>query len=322
MPDTALHRTSHQVEVAAPAGVVYGLIADAVRWPLFFAPTVHVEPLDLEGAEQRLRMWALANGEVKSWVTRRRLDPGARRIEFRQETTAPPVKSMFGTWSIVQLPGGISRLTLLHHFSVDDDHTDDVTSVERACGTNVRVQLANVKHLAERWTVLDELVLTIEDAIRINGPAELVYDFLYRAEDWPERLPNLTRLHLVEDVPGVQMISMDTVTSDGSEHTTRSVRVCFPHGGRIVYKLTETPALIVAHAGEWSVEPDENGVKVTAHHQVVLREQEVAKVLGNGTDLAAARQYVRQSLGHDSTTILQLAKRHAESAVRMLTPRP
>ncbi|TJZ52118.1 cyclase [Streptomyces piniterrae] len=317
MPVTALHRTSHQIDVAAPAGVVYGLIADAVRWPLFLAPNVHVEPLDLEGSEQRLRVWTLANGRVTSWVTRRRLDPCARRIDFRQEMSAPPVESMSGTWSVEQLPDGSARLTLLHAFSVAGDRAEDVAWVERARDANTRAQLANLKELAERWTVLDDLVLTFEDAVRVNGPAELVYDFLYRAGDWPEVLPHLKRVDLVEDVSGIQMLSADTVMADGREHTIRSVRVCFPHGGRIVHKLTEPPALIAAHAGEWSVEPDETGVTVIAQHHVVLREQDIAPVLGEGAGLAAARRYVRHTLGRASTTILGLAKRHAESAVRL-----
>ncbi len=58
-----------------------------------------------------------------------------------------------------------------------------------ACDINSRAELDSIKRLAERWTRLDELVLSFEDSVRINGPAELVYDFLYRVGDWPDLIP-------------------------------------------------------------------------------------------------------------------------------------
>src|SRR5690242_12559697 len=117
MPAPVVHRTSHRIEVAAPAGIVYGFIADAERWPLFFAPNVYVQVLDLQGGEQRLRMWALAGEGVTSWITRRTLDPGARRIEFGRERGSPAAPAMRGVWSVEQLPGGSSVLTLEREFT-------------------------------------------------------------------------------------------------------------------------------------------------------------------------------------------------------------
>ncbi|MEU0743942.1 aromatase/cyclase [Streptomyces sp. NPDC006134] len=318
MSSERVHRTEHSVEVDAGAGVVYGLIADAVRWPLFFPPNVNVERLEFDGTHERLRMWATANGEVRSWISERVLDPRERRIEFRQTRPQAPVETMHGTWTVEERPGGTSRLTLLHDFTVAGDRPGDAEWVERACDSNSRAELDNIKRLAERWTRLDELVLSFEDSVRVNGPAELVYDFLYRVADWPDLIPHVSRLDLTEDSPGVQVMSMDTLTADGSAHTTESVRICFPHAGRIVYKQTATPALMEAHTGEWSVVPDETGVTVVSQHSVVLREEAVERVLGAGADLAAARRYVRRALGQNSTATLALARRHAESSVRVL----
>ncbi|MEV7020232.1 aromatase/cyclase [Streptomyces sp. NPDC093991] len=318
MSSGRVHRTEHSVEVDAAAGVVYGLIADAVQWPLFFPPNVYVERLEFDGTHERLRMWATANGEIRSWISQRMQDPQARRIEFHQTRPQAPVETMHGTWIVEERPGGTSLLRLLHDFTVAGDRPGDVEWVERACDSNSRAELANLKRLAERWTRLDELVLSFEDSVRVDGPAELVYDFLYRAADWPELIPHVSRLDLTEDSPGVQVMSMDTLTADGSAHTTESVRICFPHAGRIVYKQTATPALMEAHTGEWSVVPDASGVTVVSQHSVVLREEAVEQVLGAGADLAAARRYVRQALGRNSTATLGLAKRHAESAIRVL----
>ncbi|MER7200566.1 cyclase [Streptomyces sp. CB01635] len=313
-----VHRTTHEVNVGAPAGVVYGLIADAVKWPLYFPPSVHVEQLEFDGGHERLRMWATANDQVKSWTSRRTLDPERRRVEFRQELPAAPVQSMGGTWIVDSLGADRSRLTLLHDFTVADDDPDEVAWVERATATNSRAELDNLSRLAERWARLDELVLSFEDSVRVHGPAELVYDFLYRIGDWPELVPHVSRLDFTEDEPGVQVMSMDTRTADGSSHTTESVRVCFPHAGRIVYKQTATPALMAAHTGEWSVVPDETGTTVISQHSVVLREENIAKVLGEDADIARARRYVRDALGRNSTATLNLAKKHAESAVTVL----
>ncbi|MFI6875849.1 aromatase/cyclase [Streptomyces sp. NPDC050400] len=313
-----VHRTTHSVQVDAAAGVVYGLISDAVQWPLYFPPNVNVERLEFDGTHERLRMWATANGEVRSWISERVQDPQERRIEFRQTVPQAPVETMHGTWIVEERPGGTSLLTLLHDFTVVGDRPDDVAWVESACDTNSRAELDNIKRLAERWTRLDELVLSFEDSVRINGPAELVYDFLYRVGDWPDLIPHVSRLDLTEDSPGVQIMSMDTLTADGSTHTTESVRICFPHAGRIVYKQTTTPALMEAHTGEWSVVPDETGVTVVSQHSVVLREEAVTRVLGPAADLTTARRYVRQALGRNSTATLELARQHAESAIHVL----
>ncbi|CAL9640200.1 hypothetical protein SUDANB32_06311 [Streptomyces sp. enrichment culture] len=315
MTGERVHRTSHSTEVAAPAGIVYGLIADAERWPLFFPPNVHVERLETDGTNERLRMWATANGQVRSWISQRVQDPATRRVEFCQSHPQAPVRTMRGTWAVEELPGNTTQLTLLHDFTVHGDRPQDTAWVERAVDTNSRAELAGLKQLAERWTRLDELVLSFQDIVRVDAPAEPVYDFLYRAADWPRLIPHVARLDLTEDQPGVQVMTMDTLTADGAAHTTRSVRICFPHAGRIVYKQTATPALMEAHTGEWSVVFDGSGTTAVAQHTVVLREDAVERVLGPGADLAQARRHVREALGRNSTATLELARRHAQSTL-------
>ncbi len=54
----------HQIAVDAPAAEVYQLIADVAQWPRLFSPTVHVEYLDRSPGQERIRIWAMANGEV------------------------------------------------------------------------------------------------------------------------------------------------------------------------------------------------------------------------------------------------------------------
>ncbi|MDN3027284.1 aromatase/cyclase [Streptomyces sp. S.PB5] len=310
-----VHRTAHEVEIAAPATVVHGLISNAVHWPLFFPPNVHVEQLESDGTQERLRMWATANGTVKSWTSRRRLDAAARRVDFRQEVSAAPLTGMGGSWIVEERGASSCRLVLLHDFTVGGDRPEDVAWVERATDTNSRAELGRVKNLAERWTRLDDLVLSFEDSVRVQGPPEPVYDFLHRVADWPELVPHVDRLDVTEDSPGVQVMSMDTRTADGSVHTTESIRVCFPEALRIVYKQTATPALMDAHTGAWSVVSDGTGATVTSRHSVVLREEAIVPVLGEGATVEQARRYVREALGRNSTATLHLARQHAESAL-------
>ncbi|MDG9720160.1 aromatase/cyclase [Streptomyces sp. DH24] len=310
-------RATRKIKVAAPAGVVYALIADASKWPLYFSPNVHVERLEFDGERERLRMWCIMDGPLKSWTTWRHLDPVERRVEFRQELPVSSLHAPGGVLSVREEGPHDTELRLRYDFSVTDDLPDDVTWGERGADRYSRTQLADLKHFAEQWTRLDELMLSFEDSIRIKGPAELAYDFLYRAADWPELVPHVTRVGLTEDTPGVQRMTMQTLNEYGA-HSTESVRICFPHAGRIVWKQTATPELLAAHTGEWSVVPDETGVTVAARQNVVLREDHITAVLGEHAGLTDARRYAREALGNHCLALLSLAKLHAESAVRML----
>jgi uncharacterized membrane protein len=308
----------HNVHVAAPAGVVYALAADTSNWPLYISPTVHVERLEFDGERERVRMWNLLSGQLKSWTSWRHLDPVERRIEFRQELPTAPLESLGGVLSVREEGPHSSVLELEYDFTVAGDVPDDVEWAEEATAGLGRTQLAELKILAERWSRLDELMLSFEDSIRIHGPAELAYDFLYRAGDWPELMPHVTRAHVTEDTPGVQRVAMETLTEYGSQ-STEAERICFPHAGRIIYKHTTSLALLAAHTGEWSVVPDETGVTVTARQNVVLRAENVTAALGSeSAGFARARRYVRERLGQEAQATLALAKQHAESLVRML----
>lgn len=313
-----VHRTQYAVDVAAPAGVVYGLIADTTQWPLFVPASIHVERLDFDGSQDRFHMWVLANGQVRSWLSHRTLDAARRRIEFRQETPAEPVSSMGGGWTVEPLGPDRCRLNLEHDFTVAGNRLEDVAWVRRATDTNSRAELERLRETAERWNRLDDLLLTFEDSVRINGPAELVYDFLYRIADWPDLMPHVARTDVAEPRPGVQLTGVDILSADGATHTMEAVRVCFPHSGRILWKHTRPSPLADAHTGEWSVIPDEQGVQVIARHSVLLREEGIEEVLGAGADLARARAHVRETASRFSLATLEFAGQHAGTAVRTL----
>ncbi|MFI8238052.1 aromatase/cyclase [Streptomyces sp. NPDC085866] len=310
--EPAVHHTSHTVDVQAPPEAVYAIVSDVAQWPLRFAPNVHVEHLERTATTERIQIWATANGEVRTWISRRELDPAARRVTFRQEVSSPPVAYMQGEWIITPAADGTSHLELTHDFRAVDDDPAGVEWITRATDRNSAAELDAVRALAEQYARLGELELTFEDTVRVDGSADDVFDFLYQAQEWPSRLPHVDRLELQEDTTGIQVMSMDTRTADGSVHTTRSIRVALGRE-RILYKQTETPALMTAHTGEWSLAADGDGVLVTSRHSVTIRAEAVAKVLGERATVADARAFVQKALSTNSTTTLRHAKAYAEA---------
>lgn len=309
------HFAQHTISVDAPAGVVYGMLADAVRWPVFLASHVHVERMDFDGVTEQLRMWDVTADHVRSSRTRRVLKPQSRSIEFEQQDTFWPDAPTTGAWTVVPEDGDRSLVTLRQ----DLPPAGPYRSTAHDAHADVRAQLDGVREMAERWDRLDELLLSFEDSVLVDGPFELVYDFLYRIENWAETIPHVEWTSVTEDQPGVQLAAMDTCAEEtGETVTVEAVRLCFPHAGRIVFKETVTPELIAAHAGEWYLLPEHSGVRVGCTHHVLLREEAVAPVLGEEATLADTRRYVREWLGRASTEALGLAKWHAESAVRRL----
>ncbi|GAA4224510.1 SRPBCC family protein [Actinomadura meridiana] len=316
-----MREVEHEIVVDAPAEAVYGLLAAVGDWPRLFPPTVHVSYLERTEKAERLRIWASANDKVKTWTSRRELDPAALRIDFRQEVSAPPVGEMGGTWRVERVSDGRSRVVLSHRYRADGDDRDDLAWIDRAVDGNSRSELAALKAGAERATKGDDGdgFLSFEDSVFVAGPAEetgeRVYAFLDRADLWEERLPHVTRVVLTEDDPGLQILEMDTRAKGGSTHTTRSVRVCFPHR-EIVYKQTTLPALLTLHTGVWRTMPSRvdgvDGVTVTSHHTVSIAEENVTAVLGADAGVADALAFVRDALGTNSLATLRHAKRHAE----------
>ncbi|MCP2262595.1 aromatase [Streptoalloteichus tenebrarius] len=311
--DGPLHRTEHEITIAASASEVYQLIADVTRWPVVFGPTVHVEHLERSATRERFRIWATAKDEVKTWTSVRELDPVARTIAFRQEVSQPPVARMGGRWRMEAVAAGRTRVVFGHTYRAIDDDPDSLAWIDEVVDRNSRVELAGLQSAAERGRALDELSLTFEDTVRMAGPRAAAYDFVREAAEWPRRLPHVARLALTEDEPGVQVMEMDTIRPDGTVHTTRSVRICFPQE-KIVYKQLVPPALLSAHTGCWLFEETGDGVAVTSRHTVVVDPEAVPTVLGPGATVAEAQEFARNALSRDSMTTLLRAKSFVERA--------
>jgi aromatase len=302
----------HEITIGVPAAVVYELIADVTRWPQIFPPTVHVQKMDSGDNTERLRIWATANGTAKTWLSRRELDPARLRVTFRQEVSQPPVGDMGGVWLVDPLSADSCRVRLLHDYHAIDDDPADLEWIDQAVDRNSRSELAALKENAELDSTDSELLLSFEDTVLIDGAAEDVYDFINDAQRWQERLPHVARVSVREEMPGLQVLEMDTLTKDGSTHTTKSVRVCLPPG-MIVYKQVTVPALMTMHTGHWQIDQaPAGGLSVTSRHVVRLNEENIASVLGPTAGLPDARDYVHTALRTNSLATLGHTRSYAE----------
>ncbi|WP_458246960.1 aromatase/cyclase [Streptomyces sp. MAI_2237] len=303
----------HEITIDAPAAAVYDLLADVTHWPRIFPPTIHVDRPETDGSEERIRIWATANGQAKNWTSHRTLNPGELTITFRQEVPAPPVKHMGGTWIIEPLGADTCRVRLLHDYSALGDDPHDLLWIERAVEKNSTSELAALKDNVERVHAADteELTFSFTDTVHIAGSAKDVFDFINEADRWAERLPHVAVVRLTEDTPGLQELEMDTRAKDGSVHTTKSYRVVFPHH-KIAYKQVTLPALMTLHTGEWTFLESEDGTTASSQHTVTLNTANIARILGDEATVADARAYVHTALSTNSSATLAHAKAHAE----------
>ncbi|MFE9580452.1 aromatase/cyclase [Nocardia sp. NPDC006044] len=301
----------HEITIAAPAAVVYRLIAEVENWPRIFPPTIHVEQQRTGERTERIQIWATANGEPKSWVSRRTLDPDRFRIRFQQEVSTPPVASMSGEWIIEADQAGHSRVRLLHGYRAIDDDPEGLAWIEAAVDRNSRAELAALRSNIESAVAAAESTFSFEDSLVVRGGAADVYDFVNEADRWVERLPHVASVRFEQTEQGVQTLEMGTKAKDGSTHRTMSYRVVFP-GERIVYKQVTLPKLLALHTGVWTFTPIDGGVRASSQHTVVLNTGTIAAILGDGATTADARDYVRNALSTNSSATLELAKAYAE----------
>ncbi|MET8830758.1 aromatase/cyclase [Streptomyces sp. NPDC004610] len=308
-----LTEVTHRIDVPSGPEAAYRIVADVSLWPLYFPPTVRAERLSFDGREEQLRIWALADGELRTWRSRRLLDPVRHRVEFHQSHPRPPVAEMGGAWSVEERPGGCT-VVLDHHYRAVDDDPAHLARIERAVEHNSTAELENLRRAVVRSGEEAELLLEFTDTETVHGPLSEVYDFLHDAAKWPERLDHVAALELREDSEGLQYLRMDTKAPDGSVHTTVSGRVC-ERDRRIVYKQTTLPPVLQAHNGEWLFAETEPGtVRVTARHQVLLSPEGIAALPEPPASLDAARAAVRAALGGNSRATMARARAFVEAA--------
>ncbi|MGY3520298.1 SRPBCC family protein [Micromonospora sp. PTRAS2] len=287
-----------QAVAEAPAATVFDLVADATRWPQLFTAGVHAKVLQTHADGDLVRRWALDGTTVRTWTSRRTLDRDGLSIRAHNIEGEPGDRDEV-RWSFEQLSPTSTRVRVEHNTT-----GDPAVVAERS-----QRQLDELVAVAGRAAELEQLVISFADPLFIAGRKEDAYEFLYAADQWPSRVPHVSKLTMTEEVKNIQFFDMDTVTPDGRGHTTRSVRVCQPD--LIVYKQIELPVLLDAHTGHWRFTETPEGVTVEARHTATIKPSALS-ALGEGTTVQDARKYLRRVLSTNSLQTLRYAQTFVE----------
>lgn len=296
------HVGRHEVVVRASAPAVYRLLAELSSWPLMFQPFVHLEPLGADGDFARVGMWTTADGAVKHWVVLRRLDQDRLTVRFRPEVVPPPLASMERAWIVEPLSDAKCVARTTHDYQVATDDPATLETVRAQLDGIAETELAAVRAMAELETSSPELRLALHAGVDIDGPPAAVYDFLFDAGRWPDRMPHVARADLLHDgrhARNAQLLEMETREAGGGLLTTRTARVGFPPR-LIAYKHLLLPPVGKAHCVRLRIEDAPHGATVTCVQDVVLTEP-------------GARDFACRELGSKMRLLLDHAKRHVES---------
>ncbi|MFG3249686.1 aromatase/cyclase [Streptomyces sp. NPDC048187] len=310
MPNSQQYSVRDEVLVAAPAERVRSLVDDVVGWTQLHEPAVHAHVLRDAGDERLIRHWALTGRDsVRTWTARHTRSADGSRVSFAHVTPEAPFASLEGAWTF-QERDGKTRVEMRHDFTLSEGSAglaDELTARLREGG---RAYLSTLGRAAESHEELDRLIISFADSLFIAGDLKDAYDYLWEADKWEERIPHIAKLDLEEPAPGIQFFDMHTSTPDGSSHRTRSVRVTV-EPDIIVYKQTELPALLDGHTGHWKFTRTPEGVIAEARHTATIKPSAL-HILGEGTTVQDARNYLRRVLSANSVSNLRLAKAYAE----------
>lgn len=306
------HVVERNVTVQAPPESVFDLVVDVESWSHLLGSVAHVERTVHSEASDEARIWAVRGTDrVASWTSYRTLDREARRITFRNDPPMGPTTESGGTWSVEKQSDGSALLTVTHSFvPAAELSSAAIEEMAAGIGNHSETQLGELKYAAEHREELAELTISFEDPLYIGGTAEDSYALLYRAREWPDRFPHVTRIDMTEDEHGIQFFDMDTLSPDGRAHTTRSVRICMPHH-KIVYKQISLAPLLTAHTGHWLFTETPEGIIASARHTAVINRAAL-DLLKPGATVQDARRFLRKSLSANSVANLRYAKEYAE----------
>lgn len=308
MPDNH-QETESRVTVDIACDTAFDLVADVGRWPQFHPSAVHAEVLHSDEKGDLIQYWSLvSDSAVRTWQAVRRADRSGHRITLTHMAPESPATGVRAEWVFTELAPERTEVELRHH--IDAPTEADLRPLLEQITKDGLEQLDTLRDTASRLAELDEMVVSFTDPLFIAGSIEDAYDYLYRADLWPDRIPHVVGLTMTEEVPNIQFFDMDTKGPDGTTHTVRSVRVCLPPR-LIVYKQISLPVMLNAHTGHWKFTEVPEGVIAEARHTSTIKPSALP-LLGAGTTVGHARRFLRRLLSGNSMSNLTLAKAFAE----------
>ncbi|MFE6721723.1 SRPBCC family protein [Streptomyces albidoflavus] len=306
-------RAVHEVAVRAPARETYRLLADLDNWPWIFTPFVHVESTGQEGEFERVEMWTTGSDRVERWGALRRLDQAALRIEFRPEDVARPLSDMERVWAVEPDGEHACLVRLLHTCTLADDTPTARAQVTEVIDTVARAETQAVREAAELAAHTPELRLVVADTVDIDAEPRAVSDILHDIASWPRFLPHVARAEALQDADGLQFVEVDTVESNGSTLAMRTARARTSEHS-LAYKQLVLPPVGSSHHVRWRVFGRDGGAVVRSEQTVVIKQDGIEAMLGDGKVLADATEFIRRELSAKVRLILDGAKRQLEGA--------
>ena len=310
MAQEPLLTTVHTATLQGDADTAFRWLSDVSRWPNLFGPTIHAARTAGSDKSETIRLWALANGEVRSWESRRDFDPSRRQIRFDQVSPQDPLRSMGGSWTVNDSVAGGCAVVLIHEYSLLEDRSSFADFVHKAVKSNSVAELTALAYMVEHeHDGTSSTGVSFSDTVELDVPAEVVYEFIDRADLWSERLDHVAEVTL-EVTKDIQKLAMVTVSPDGDSHPTSSIRVSFPEELRMTYKQTAFPPAFRSHTGSWQITAlDDKRCEAVATHTVYL-DLPQAHIDFPGHSLAELKALVRRSLGTNSRRTLASASEH------------
>ncbi|MFE9355155.1 SRPBCC family protein [Streptomyces olivaceoviridis] len=262
-------RAVAEAVVAAPARTVYELLTGLETWPRLFPWILHTEPLERDGHDDVVRYWGITDQEtIRTWVSRRHLDPDALRMKFEQEGAIGEVARLTGSWSFTPGRDGGTRVEAVHAFEVAEGAPTAPEKVAAMFHGRTRVQLARLTECAEGLAELDRRTLSFSGSLSVRADPAEVHRVLAEPRRWPELLPDVVHAHTVDKAPGVHFLELAERDADGDVRTSRTARLVLP--GKVVFKDLSPSGAVTQHTGQWRVAPAPEGATVTVTQAVVL----------------------------------------------------
>lgn len=263
-------RAAAEAAVAAPARTVYALLTGLETWPRLFPWILHTEPLERDGHDDVVRYWGITDQEtIRTWVSRRRLDPGALRMEFEQQGAVGEVARLGGSWSFDARPDGGTRVEAVHEFELAQDAPMGPGDMAAVFHGRTRAQLARLTECAEGLAELDRRTLSFSGTLSVEADPAEVYRVLADPQCWPELVPGIVRARTEDRAPGVHFLEFTETSADGESHTDRTARLLLPPH-KVVFKSLAPPPGLTQHHGHWLIAPAPRGTTVTTTQTVVL----------------------------------------------------
>ncbi|UFH50205.1 SRPBCC family protein [Pseudomonas sp. KNUC1026] len=269
--------SSQSLICQAPADEVFALVSDTSAWPGILsncdsAVVEHAEP-----GMQVVRIDAHLDGKAASWLTRRTLLEGARRVDFELLTPMPLLKSMTGTWRVIALDARTSLLQVDRRWQMVDQLPDDETRFsslqaasqwfdEFVAGNGLQELTLFKRHVegsgSQAFAVVSEH--------RLAHHADAVFAALRDIQAWPEYVQHCQTLDTRFDNGLWQAMSFSSDV--GAQAEVQSVRWCDPLERTIEYFQPVPPAVMARHTGRWKVVPEASGRSCTvrAEHEIEL----------------------------------------------------